>query len=113
MIVLDCLTLWTGNLLLKVLGEAPFTAAQSEAAQEHVLDAVLRLLAWQSGRGQDLVIVSNEVGLGVVPPTPLGRLYRDVLGRANQAVAARAQRVYLVVAGLALELRGAGATQVT
>jgi adenosylcobinamide kinase/adenosylcobinamide-phosphate guanylyltransferase len=49
--------------------------------------------------------VSNEVGLGVVPPTPLGRRYRDALGRANQLAAAAADAVTLMVAGLALPLK--------
>jgi adenosylcobinamide kinase/adenosylcobinamide-phosphate guanylyltransferase len=52
------------------------------------------------------VVVSNEVGLGVVPLYPLGRLYRDVLGRANQRLAAAADQVYLLVAGLPMILKG-------
>ena len=51
------------------------------------------------------LVVSNEVGLGLVPPYPLGRRYRDLLGLVNQRVAARADRVYLLVAGLPLELK--------
>ncbi len=46
------------------------------------------------------IVVSNEVGLGLVPETELGRVYRDALGRANQVVAAAARRVYLLVAGV-------------
>jgi adenosylcobinamide kinase/adenosylcobinamide-phosphate guanylyltransferase len=53
-----------------------------------------------------MVVVSNEVGMGLVPPYPLGRLYRDVLGRANQRLAAAADRVYLLVAGLPMVLKG-------
>jgi hypothetical protein len=56
-------------------------------------------------RGIALVLVSNEVGMGVVPAYPLGRRYRDGLGRLNQAVAARSDPVLLVVAGLAIDLR--------
>lgn len=52
-----------------------------------------------------LIVVSNEVGLGLVPPYPLGRLYRDVLGRANQRLAAEADRVYFLIAGLPLRLK--------
>ena len=57
-----------------------------------------------SGGGR-WVLVSNEVGQGIVPASPLGREYRDVLGRVNQLVASRADKAYLMVAGLALELR--------
>jgi adenosylcobinamide kinase/adenosylcobinamide-phosphate guanylyltransferase len=53
-----------------------------------------------------LVIVSNEVGLGLVPPYPLGRVYRDLLGRANQYLAAQADRVILMVAGLPMTVKG-------
>jgi adenosyl cobinamide kinase/adenosyl cobinamide phosphate guanylyltransferase len=53
--------------------------------------------------------VSNEVGLGVVPPTPLGRRYRDALGRANRLVAAAADEVTLMVAGLEMSLKSDGA----
>ena len=55
------------------------------------------------------IVVSNEVGLGLVPPTPLGREYRDALGRVNQIVARRSDRVYLMVAGLAMDLKSLGA----
>jgi adenosylcobinamide kinase/adenosylcobinamide-phosphate guanylyltransferase len=51
------------------------------------------------------IVVTNEVGSGIVPAFPLGRLYRDILGRANQLVAARAAAVYLVVAGIGVDLR--------
>jgi adenosylcobinamide kinase/adenosylcobinamide-phosphate guanylyltransferase len=59
-----------------------------------------------------VIAVTNEVGLGVVPATPLGRLYRDTLGRVNQLVALHAAAVYLVVSGLAVELRALGAMPV-
>ena len=52
----------------------------------------------------DWVIVSNEVGLGLVPPYPLGRLYRDLLGWANRKIAAQADEVYLLVAGIPMPL---------
>jgi adenosylcobinamide kinase/adenosylcobinamide-phosphate guanylyltransferase len=55
------------------------------------------------------IAVSNEVGLGVVPEYRLGRLYRDLLGKANQALAAQADEVYLMVAGLAVELKALAA----
>lgn len=108
LVVLDCLTLWVSNLLLARL-PAAFSPQEGEAAAAAALGAVDDLLTWQLRAGNDLLVVSNEVGLGIVPADPLSRLYRDVLGRANQRVAAAATRVYLVVAGLALELRSAGA----
>ena len=62
--------------------------------------------------GADLLLVSNEVGLGLVPEYPLGRAYRDALGRANQRLAAAADRVYVLIAGLPVEVK-ALAAQVT
>ena len=65
-------------------------------------EALLRTLPGLPGR---ILLVSNELGFGVVPETPLGRLFRDEAGRLNQRVAALAERVTLVVAGLPLELK--------
>jgi adenosylcobinamide kinase/adenosylcobinamide-phosphate guanylyltransferase len=74
---------------------------EAQAALEGELDAVYD---WCAARGKALVVVSLEVGLGMLPPSPLGRLYKDVVGEANQRLAARADRTYLVVAGLPIEI---------
>ena len=92
-LVVDCLTLWVSNAL-----EAGWSDAETEAASADVARLAL-------AREAPTIVISNEVGLGVVPDTPLGRRYRDVLGRVNVLVAAEADRALLVVAGRALELR--------
>ena len=92
-VVLDCLTLWTSNAL---------EAGWSDEAVAEAAEAVADLAA---ARGAPTVVVSNEVGLGVVPDTPLGRRYRDIHGRVNAIFAGAAERACLVVAGRALELR--------
>jgi adenosylcobinamide kinase / adenosylcobinamide-phosphate guanylyltransferase len=92
-LVLDCLTLWTANAL---------EAGWNDAAVERVAATIASLAA---GRRSPTVVISNEVGMGIVPPTPLGRRYRDLLGRVNTIFAAAADRTYLVVAGRRLELR--------
>ncbi len=99
-ILLDCLTLLASNLLLAMESEP-------QAAIEAALQAELEdlLAAWQRWDAP-LIIVSNEVGLGLVPPYPLGRIYRDVLGRANQYLAARADRVIFMVAGIVMTVKG-------
>jgi adenosylcobinamide kinase/adenosylcobinamide-phosphate guanylyltransferase len=89
-ILVDCLTLWLTNL---ILGGHDINAATS--ALEAVLDR----------RRQPTVLVSNEVGLGIVPETPLGRSFRDQAGRLNQRMAARADRVLFMIAGLPLTLK--------
>ena len=90
-VLVDCLTLWTSNLL----------------AAEHDLDAAREQLcaALAESRGT-VVLVANEVGLGIVPGTPMGRAFRDAAGRLNQAVGAAAERVVFMAAGLPLTLKG-------
>ena len=90
-LLIDCLTLWLSNLLLADRAPEEETAA---------LVAALRLAA------SPVVLVANEVGLGLVPETALGRAFRDAAGRLNQEVAAVADRVVFVAAGLPLVLKG-------
>lgn len=107
--LIDCLSVWLSNELLRRLeglGTDDTIAPALAAAVERELDERLeRLLGWAARRAGPTIVVSNEVGSGVVPPFPLGRLYRDLLGRANQTVAAAASAVHLVVAGIAVDLR--------
>jgi adenosylcobinamide kinase/adenosylcobinamide-phosphate guanylyltransferase len=91
-ILVDCLTLWLSNLMLAGL--------EAEARSQSLSLLMSRLPGL-------LVLVSNEVGLGVVPDTPLGRRFRDAQGRLNQAVARAADRVVFMAAGLPLVLKGA------
>ncbi len=99
--LLDCLTLWVSNLLLDKPGHAEDGSRIPDAARE-LLDLIQESPAtW--------ILVSNEVGQGIVPSSTLGRTYRDVLGRVNQLAASRADRVYFMTAGLALELKSLGA----
>ena len=101
LVLLDCLTLWVSNMLLKDEG--------SSDTEQTILAAAQDLLLLYEDGDAGWIIVSNEVGLGVVPQSSLGRVYRDALGRVNQLVAARADKVYLMSAGLALELKSLGA----
>lgn len=97
-IVIDCLTLWVSNLLLQM---SELSNAESRAAKEaHALVALM-----QSTSNVHWILVSNETGLGVVPPTQLGRVYRDALGRVNQIVAAAANTVELMVAGIVVPIK--------
>ena len=94
-LLIDCLTVFVSNLM-----EASQTdAASMERRLDDLLDA-LRIVP------ASVILVSNEVGWGVVPPYPAGRIYRDALGELNQRVAAIADDVVLMVAGLPLALKG-------
>ncbi|MFQ5576000.1 MAG: bifunctional adenosylcobinamide kinase/adenosylcobinamide-phosphate guanylyltransferase [Anaerolineae bacterium] len=98
-LLLDCLTLLVSNIVLAMDSRPP------QAVEAAVQAEVEAIIAAQGRLNAPLIIVSNEVGLGLVPPNPLGRLYRDVLGRANQRLAARARRVVFMVAGLPLTVK--------
>ena len=102
-LLLDCVTLLTSNLLLD-LPEATSPAA----AESAILSEIDDLLALYERSNASWLLVSNEVGMGVVPPHRSGRIYRDMLGRANQRIAERADAVLLLVAGIAVaaEVRG-------
>jgi len=92
-IVLDCLTLWVSNLLLR--GDA-------DAA---ILDAADNLARHAGFRRLSLIMVSNEVGAGVHPPTQIGLRFRDVLGEVNQRLAAASDRVTYMVAGIPMVIK--------
>jgi adenosylcobinamide kinase/adenosylcobinamide-phosphate guanylyltransferase len=107
-VLLDDLGLLVTNHLLALCGDAEPTR-DTGAALDTVLTAEIeRLLAAQMAGGWDLLVVTNEVGLGIVPATPLGRVFRDALGRANQILAAAADEVFLLVAGLPLRIKPPG-----
>jgi adenosylcobinamide kinase / adenosylcobinamide-phosphate guanylyltransferase len=91
-VLVDCLTLWLSNLML--------ADADVNAEVGHLEEALAATLA-------PVVLVANEVGSGIVPDHALGRKFRDLQGLLNQRIAARADRVVLIVAGLPLALKGA------
>ncbi|MCL6450902.1 MAG: bifunctional adenosylcobinamide kinase/adenosylcobinamide-phosphate guanylyltransferase [Acetobacteraceae bacterium] len=111
-LLVDCVALLVSNLLLKELGPDPPGEIDPRAASRALVAArrgvgrLIRAVGAALNAGSDVVMVSNEVGLGLVPANPLGRLFRDALGWANQALASEADEVYLMVAGIPLPLRG-------
>jgi len=86
-VIVDCLTLWVSNLIEQGLDDAEIEAQARSSA------------AVAAGRRSETVVVSNEVGSGIVPVNELARRYRDLLGRVNSLWAEAADRVYLAVAG--------------
>jgi len=91
-VIVDCLTLWVSNLLEAGRSAEEVLATSAECARQ------------AAQRGPETIVVSNEVGLGIVPPNELARAYRDALGSVNCTFADAARRSVLVVAGRAVEL---------
>jgi adenosylcobinamide kinase / adenosylcobinamide-phosphate guanylyltransferase len=96
-VILDCITLLISNLLMQFVNndlveEAPFLAAVQKE-----IDELIKTLREQQ---QDWLIISNELGLGLVPPYQMGRVYRDAMGWANQRLAREADTVIFMVAGI-------------
>lgn len=106
-VVIDCITLWVSNLLLQYPNEDDIEQVVADKVREllAVMSHAEHVQSGPSARPCHWIVVSNEVGLGIVPPTPLGRQYRDALGRANQLLAAAADDVRLLVAGIELPLK--------
>lgn len=97
LVIVDCLTLFVSNWLLRSHNE--------NQCEETVRNISQNLLTTVKSQRQPMICVSNEVGLGVIPETRLGRTFRDLLGRVNQQFAEAADEVYLLVAGLPLRLK--------
>jgi adenosyl cobinamide kinase/adenosyl cobinamide phosphate guanylyltransferase len=97
-VLLDCLTLLASNVLLGAEEAGADAGARVRAEAQALVHA-------RNARVGTLIVVSNEVGLGVVPATRLGRVFRDALGEANRIIAAAADRVVLMVSGIPLQVR--------
>jgi adenosylcobinamide kinase/adenosylcobinamide-phosphate guanylyltransferase len=91
-VLVDCLTLWMSNLLLRDESEASILARTDD------------LLTAAEALDRPVILVTNEVGLGLVPEAPLGRAFRDVAGRVHQLAAARATEIYMAFFGMILRL---------
>lgn len=97
-VVLDCLTLLISNLRGK-------DSTDIETWEKRVTAELETLISLMEVTPSHFIIVSNEVSLGLVPPNPLGRAYRDILGLANQMLAKHAEEVYFMVAGIPIPLK--------
>jgi adenosylcobinamide kinase/adenosylcobinamide-phosphate guanylyltransferase len=101
-VILDCITLLVSNLLMQFVKEDLVEEASFMiAVQKEIED----LIAAIHEHDQEWFIISNEVGLGLVPPYPMGRVYRDALGWANQRLAREADKVIFMVAGIPTSIK--------
>jgi adenosylcobinamide kinase / adenosylcobinamide-phosphate guanylyltransferase len=104
-ILLDCLTLYVSNFLMAVPNIERLTMAEACRLETECWQDVQQGIQALRARCQTLIVVTNEVGQGVVPVSRLGRLFRDVAGRINQSVAAQAAEVWLCAFGQSLRLK--------
>jgi adenosylcobinamide kinase/adenosylcobinamide-phosphate guanylyltransferase len=99
-IILDCLTMLVSNIILVSGEETKEQILIDKAIGE--IEQFLKVCRENNSRS---IIVSNETGMGIVPPSRLGRVYRDVLGKANKHIALKADKVLLMFAGLAIDIK--------
>lgn len=99
-VILDCITLLVSNILLSLPENV-----NMEAVMHNVQAEITEMMDAQAKFGGQWLIISNEVGLGLVPPNPLGRVYRDALGFANQTLAQSAKKVVFMVAGIPMVVK--------
>lgn len=102
-VIIDCITLLVNNIFEQHAGKL-----NAVVLEKAVIVEIEELLDFMDGSDAHFIIVTNEVGLGLVPPDKASRLYRDYLGKANQMLAARADEVYLLVAGIPMTLKYKG-----
>lgn len=111
-VLFDCITMYVNNLLMdhmkevtaETLGISDLETLQSDLI--HDLDAMFRAI--EHCASKEIIFVSDELGMGIVPANAMSRVYRDLVGLANQYIARRAQKVYLSVAGITIELKERG-----
>lgn len=106
-VLLDCVTLLVTDLMMDSGADWDHpTSEQIQAAERAVLEAVDGLVEAARAEDLELILVSNELGMGLVPAYAFGRVFRDVAGRVNQHLAALADEAYFLVAGIPLQLKG-------
>ena len=98
-VILDCVTVWVANLLL---GDDSFDEG-SAAAQ--AISLVSRARAAEASAGSAVIVVTNEVGSGIVPDNAVSRRFRDCAGRANQVIAREADEVYSMISGIPIRIK--------
>ncbi|MCK5780042.1 MAG: bifunctional adenosylcobinamide kinase/adenosylcobinamide-phosphate guanylyltransferase [Psychrilyobacter sp.] len=105
-VLLDCLTNMMSNLLLENNVDWDMVKPNEvDLMETEIMNEIEELLDYIKKSKSDFIIVSNELGMGLVPPYPLGRHFRDISGRVNQKMARESKEAYLVVSGLKLKLK--------
>jgi len=106
-LLLDCVTIMVSNFMVLDAG-VDWDSAGIDAAdriERVILSEISAFLDMAREYNGQTIIVSNELGMGIVPPTPLGRYYRDIAGKMNQVIAAAADEAYLMVSGIPVKIK--------
>lgn len=106
LVIIDCITLLVNNIFTQHTGSAG-DITDAVRLEKQVTEEISELIGGMDRVAADFVIVTNEVGLGIIPENRMGRLYEDLLGKANRLLVERADEVYLMVAGIAVKIKPA------
>ncbi len=107
-ILLDCVTIMSTNIIFDqpMMMKEEISFEEMMAAEKVLIDEIHDFISCFPDLSCDLILVTNEVGLGLVPEYPLSRFYRDALGRVNQALGKAADEVYFVTCGVPMKIKG-------
>jgi adenosylcobinamide kinase/adenosylcobinamide-phosphate guanylyltransferase len=104
LVIVDCIALLVSNIFSQH-GDQDLERVEKSVLEKQVMAEIKELVECLKRTDASFIIVSNEIGLGLVPTSRVGRLYRDLLGKANQMLAQCADEVYLMVAGLPVKIK--------
>lgn len=107
-LLLDCITFWITNLLMERLGKEEIQGEEVKRLERELIEKAKSLADKLEQKKQEfnIIVVTNELGMGLVPEYPLGRIFRDVVGKANQMIARAADEVYFLISGVPLKIKG-------
>ncbi len=104
-IIIDCITVWISNILLLKFKDGFSTIEKYVEAEKEILKKCKNLMNTIKNTDYTLIIISNEVGMGIIPATTLGRYFADIQGKVNKIIASYADEVILLVAGIPIHLK--------
>ncbi|MGH4120322.1 bifunctional adenosylcobinamide kinase/adenosylcobinamide-phosphate guanylyltransferase [Clostridium sp.] len=106
-ILLDCITVMIANLIFDLIGEnvEELTSEEINAMEKSILNEIKEFIDTADINTQTVILVTNEVGSGIIPDNKLSRIYKDIAGRINQYIALRTDEVYLTVCGIPIKIK--------
>lgn len=105
LVLIDCITLYVTNMLLNLVGCSDMKMVDLKQRQKYIMAEINKLSQVCRQSRSDVIVISNEVGFGIVPDNALSREFRDIAGYANQSLAGEADEVYFMVAGIAQRIK--------